>query len=241
MNLFKSIVVNSILATIVATGFITSQNCYAETKKSLSNEERVYIRKLIKDIENVFDFFQKEIMLFIDIKDKTPYRQFVGDLGDCIDHFTQETFEPLKQNIKEYKDNNIEFKDNNNKSKDNVAYYQGLTIVDELLVEFLDKLNNMRLVLYKYVSVKDDPDQAFQLATELEPHIKALIAPEIWNKLKKKLQDVESLMKQIDERDIMIKLAQLKKVLEASQKGSASLKISPTALLTCIRKKIRYN
>jgi len=226
MNLFKVITVKSILIMIMATCFISSGNCFAN-KKTLTNEEREYIHKLIKEVEGIFGFFQQKIELFVDIRDRTPYRIFVGDLCSQLDLFVKDTVTPLKKRLEE------------GAEKDS-PFYQGLVVVDELLTEFLDKLHKIRQVLFKYVSARK-PEQALELAKELEPHINPLIATEVWNKLEAKLRQVETLMKQIEEHDILIKLAQLKKVLEVSKKGSSSLKIAPSTVVACIGKKMRNN
>ncbi len=217
---------------------IASQQCYGidpnskgnfsdQSKKPLTQEQRVYTNKLFKESEDLFAFFQQEIELFVDIRDKTPYRKFVGDLCSRLDFFIKETVTPLRKRLEE-------------SSEKDSPFYQGLVVVDELLTEFLGKLHNIRQVLFKYVSAKK-PEQALELAKELEPQVNAFIAPEVWNKLEAKLRQVEMLMKQIEERDIMVKLAQLKKVLEISRKGSSSLKIAPSTVVACIGKKMRNN
>lgn len=238
MNFFKAIIVKSILVVVITASCMTFQHCNAAAgpstlpenagpskKYSLTSEQREYIHKLILEIEGIFSFFQHKIELFLDNKDKTPYRNFVGDLCGGVDKFKKETVQPLKQRIKD------------SVVKD--EFYQGLVIVDELLTEFLDKLGGMQQILLKYVSSKSE--QALKLANELQKPIQELIAKEVWTKLEAKLFQVETLMKQIEERDIMLKLAQLKTVLAASQKGSAALKISPTMVVSFISKRMRYN
>jgi hypothetical protein len=228
MNLLKLISLKTIAMIVLATSsFTVAPIVTATEKRQLTNEEQEYIYGLIREIESVFDFFKVRLDIFFDRTDKSSYRDFVNSLCKEIDQFYNDSMKPLEYRIENYADKDEPF-------------YKGLVVVHELLVEFLDKLHAMRLVLYKYVSVTDTA-QAMEIAVELKPHLEALISKDVWDKLETKLGHVESLMNQIEDRDIMTKLASLKVLLKKTRSSSSAVKVTPTAFVACLTRKIRNN
>lgn len=190
-------------------------------------QQRAYIRQLIKDTEEIFLFFGDRIERFVDISDTTPYRTYVAELSDRLDRFEAKMMQSLKTELA-----------NADKAS---AYYQGLSIVQEVLSEFLGKLHDMRQVLVKYVSVKDNPSEAFKLANELKPHLEGLIAAGTWNKLSTALQKVQRIFQQVGEPELHQKVAAVTLLLKKTQKDCSGVAVSPTTVVTCLRKKFRYN
>lgn len=190
-------------------------------------QQCAFIKQLVQDAEEIFLFFGERIARFVDIADTTPYRTYVAELSDRLDRFESKMMQSLKTELA-YTDKAS-------------VYYQGVSIVQEVLSEFLGKLHDMRQVLVKYVSVKDNPSEAFKLANELKPHIEGLIAAGTWNKLSTALQKVQRILQQVGEPELHQKVAAVALLLKKTQKDCSGVAVSPTTMVTCLRKKFRYN
>ena len=203
----------------------------AAEKDQFQEEERMYIHNLAGEIEVMFEFFKDNVARFIDAADHTPYKKLVMAMSNKLDEFEARVMITLNKQLLEAKEKNSE------------VYRQCLTIVQEVLVEFMTKINVLRTILVRpeYLNARDGI-QAIKLGKELEKSCKDLLDGKIIAQLEVKIDKVYSLVSSAGDPSLTKRLNEIKTILKAfkgtsvSKKAGAELKI-----VNGITAKIRHN
>jgi len=203
----------------------------ASDKVQFQEDERVYVHKLANEIEEMFEFFKDNVAKFIDSTDHTPYRKLVMAMSDKLDEFEKHVMITLAKKLVEAKSKNTEI------------FRQSLNIVQEVLTEFLTKINVLRNILVKpeYLNARDGI-QAIKLGKELEKYCKDLLDGKIIAALEVKIDKVYTLVSSAGDPSLTERLKEIKTILKnfkgasLPKKSGAELKI-----VNGITSKIRHN
>ncbi len=228
---FLSVKKNVLSLLALSCLFAQSMMVSGRNNAAFKEEERAYVHKLANEIEDMFEFFRVNISKFIDPCDHTPYRQLAVALSDKIAEFEQHVMTTLAKKLVEAKSKNTE------------VFQQSICIVQEVLTDFLTKLNVLRNILVKpeYLNAHDGI-QAIKLAKELEKYCKDLLDGKIIAQLEAKIDTVYNLVSGVSEQSLSERLKEIKNILK-NLKGASMQKKSGSELkvVNGITAKIRHN
>lgn len=206
---------------------------YGTNQVKFQEDERVYIHKLANEIEGMFECFKDNVARFIDASDHTPYRKLVLEMSDKLDEFEKHVMVTLAKKLVEAKTKNTE------------VFRQSLSIVHEVLTEFLTKLNTLRNILIKpeYLNAgARDGLQAIKLGRELERYCKDLLDGKIIAQLEAKIDNVYTLVSSAGDPSLTERLKEIKMVLKAFRGVSIAKKSgNELKIVNGITAKIRHN
>ena len=203
----------------------------ASDKVQFQDDECEYIHNLAREIEEMFEFFNDNVARFIDSGDHTPYRKLVMGMSDKLDEFEKHVMITLAKKLVEAKTKNAE------------AFRQCLSIVQEVLEEFLTKLDVLRKILVKpeYLNARDGI-QAIKLGKELEKYCKDLLDGKIMAQLEIKIDNVYALVSSAGDSSLTERLKEIKASLKTLKGASLQKKSgSELKIVNGITAKIRHN
>jgi hypothetical protein len=226
---------NKVALMVLGIGAIGNISCMAsvdhvciDRTAGMSDEEKAYIYDLTNAIEEMFTFFQERIMKFVDKTDATPYRTYVRTLTHKMDVFEQTEMVALASKIEQ------------SRQQGSVTCYKGLVIVQEVLQEFMGKLNNLRAILEDYIDVRNNIRKAIELGKRVRPILIDLIDAKTIAHLEGKLDAICQLLNEAHETTLLERMLSIKKIVNNLQSGP-SLKVSDAEILSCITTKLRHN
>lgn len=218
-----------------ACGFLFTQALLAENNENMQfkDDERIYVHKLASEIEQMFKFFKDNVTKFIDATNHTPYRKLVMGMSDKLDEFEKQVVMTLDKKLVEAKTKNTE------------VFNQSLTIVQEVLTEFMTKVNVLRNILVKdeYLKARDGI-LAIKLGKELEKHCKDLFDGKMITQLLVKIDKVFDLVSAAGDQALTDRLEEIKIILKAFKGTSLTKKSGNNNVLSIVNgitAKIRHN
>lgn len=227
-NIFKNIIVTISVASCLASPSTASCLAPLHGAVRLNDAERNYVSNLTKKIETIAQFLSDTFITFTDKNDNTPYYLYVTELNDEIDEFENTILKPLAEEICKAKISGSK------------PYYDGLTLVYDVLTGFLAKINAIRPTLSKYID--KDSASAANLVKELKPYLADLANPQVLADLQKKVDQLYHLMITAGESSISNQIKDIKDILNSSQVNPAlKRRIDPLVIFTCLSTKLRYN
>lgn len=220
-------------------GIIVLCSCYTGTMVIAENrtthfqeEERLYVHTLANEIEEIFEFFSDNVDKFVSACDHTPYRKLVLTMSDKLAEFEKRVMATLAKKLVEAK------------AKNNEIFSQSLSIVQEVLTEFLTKINVLRSILTKpeYLNAHDGL-LAIKLGKELEKYCKDLLDGKIIAQLEVKIDKVYNLISTSGDKLLIDQLAKIKAGLKVVRSATAQKKSGGNELkiVNGIAAKIRHN
>ena len=229
-NLFG---IKNLLGLLVLCFCYTGTMILAENRNTqFQEEERLYVDTLASEIEEIFEFFSDNVDKFMSASDHTPYRRLVLAMSDKLAEFEKRVMTTLAKKLIEAK------------AKNNEIFTQSLSIVQEVLAEFMTKINVLRAILVKpeYLNAHDGL-QAIKLGKELEKYCKDLLDGKIITQLEVKIDKVYSLISLSGDKSLIEQLAKIKAGLKVVRNATAQKKSGGNELkiVNGIAAKIRHN
>lgn len=198
---------------------------------SLSIAEREYISSLTRDIEAMFMFIKDHIIKLVDDSkdDGSTYRAYVQEFNAKIDLFKQQVMNKLNNNVT----------DAQQRGKD--SFYKGLIIVQEVLNEFLDRINKLQEIFNQYAEMDIPVNQSFkaavQLGKNLKPILNDIITTSTITRLKNKIIELRVVVEQAQETELAERLKNIENIIENIQIGSGD-NINEIKVVYCLKKRL---
>jgi hypothetical protein len=206
-------------------------------KGQFREDERVYAYQLTDEIEAMFEVVKVHVAKFIDATDHTPYKKLVVSMCEKLDEFEKQVIVILTKKLAEAKIQKSE------------AFHESLSIVHEVLTEFIAKINVLKNILLKPEYLNTKPNQVskngLQLSKELEKYFHELMKENLIEQLEAKIDKVQGLVAAAGDKELSEKLKTIKVLLTKALKSSSLQKKSgsksPVAALNGVSAKMRHN
>lgn len=222
----------------LALSILCAQFVMADSEKGqFKEDERVYAYQLADEIEAMFEVVKVNVAKFIDATDHTPYKKLVVSMCGKLDEFEKQVIETLTKKLTDAKIQNSE------------VFHECLSIVHEVLTEFMAKINVLKNILLRPEYLNTKPNQVskngLQLSKELEKYFHELMKENLIEQLEAKIDKVQGLVVAAGDKDLSERLKTIKILLTKALKSSSLQKKSgnksPVAALNGVSAKMRHN